>query len=1202
MEPAARRRDALAAPQAAWGYLPFFGHNAVLRIDELRRQGGFTPGFFSDDLDYSVRLTLAGRRIVYRSDIAFGERHPTEWGSFRRRARKWAFGCMQVVRVRARRVLVTPGVPLAHRVGMLEFMGFYPAQALLLAGLLASHLVLPWLAPARHADAWLLASGTLVVGALLAPTLAWAVRARQLARWPSLAWTCALVYGGSILPTVRGVVDGLSTRPRPWVPTNLAHARRAVPRVGWAECGLGLVLLAVPWTAGSATLEFPASYLFMAVFLYAPLTWAAYRAPAPAAARARERVALERAVATLALALALVGFAPARARAERVGVHGASITVDGRAYEVRGVHYSPWLPGTGPGHGAYPSDDVVARDLAAIRDLGANTVLLTDAPSRVIARAHALGLHSIVAFDIGWNDTSRAAFDAQAARVVAHVDSMRAAPGVLMWILGHEVPTWVVDQLGAGEVAGRLRALAATVRAHDGAHLLGHGNWPPTRQLDLSFLDVACFNLYPAWPYEVAVRGYGPYLREVLVPAARGRPLLVSEFGINSLEAGEARQAQVIGDCWREIQASHVAGGVVFEWCDEWWKNWDNPIPGRDYWQRRYDPDDAARHDADPEEYYGIVRADRSAKPALAAVRQMWRGEEPRRSSVPWIVLAGLGAATWFGFGLRRGTRRPGATTPLVIVGVCALGAAAPARGAVITDTVYGDQSNAQFGWTLAGPGDLTATGSATLAVGAHFYTVNDTAAGAVFLWFAGSPSGSAPFLALYGTSAHEHFGESIAGQADVDGDGVPELAIGAPLRSTGGLSSNGSVDLFRGGALAAGPWRSYHGEASDDWFGQSVALGDVDGDGRADVIVGAPYNDRGGSAAGAVFIYRGADPPGSPPWRVLVGQAANDQFGWSVAYVGDVNGDGYGDVVVGARLHTVLAKSSCGRAYLFHGGPAMSVTAAGTWDGEARDDWFGNCVAGVGDVDGGGRPDILVGAPYNDRGGSAAGAAYLFRGEDPPGSAPVAIYVGESANAQFGWSVAGAGDVNGDGHADVLAGARMQASGALTAAGRAYLFAGGAALSTTPIATVDGHAANDWFGNCVANGIGYFHVGRGAMFAGAPYDDTLALDAGSALAAQPATAAAAPSMSPALPTLSAWPSPATGRVWLRVAAAAGSRLVLRDPAGRVVRTFAAIPAEHTFAWDGRDARGVPAPPGVYFAELEGAGVRRVGARIVLVR
>ena len=226
-----------------------------------------------------------------------------------------------------------------------------------------------------------------------------------------------------------------------------------------------------------------------------------------------------------------------------------------------------------------------------------------------------------------------------------------------------------------------------------------------------------------------------------------------------------------------------------------------------------------------------------------------------------------------------------------------------------------------------------------------------------------------------------------------------------------------------------------------------------------------------------------------------------------------------------------------------------------------------------------------------------------MFRGEDPPGSAPVAIYVGESANAQFGWSVAGAGDVNGDGHADVLAGARMQASGALAAAGRAYLFAGGAALSTTPIATVDGHAANDWFGNCVANGIGYFHVGRGAMFAGAPYDDTLALDAGSALAAQLAGTAAAPSVSPALATLSAWPSPAPGRVWLRVsAAAAGSRLVVRDAQGRMVRAFAAISPGRAFAWDGRDARGVPAPAGVYFAELEGAGEQRTGARIVLVR
>jgi hypothetical protein len=170
--------------------------------------------------------------------------------------------------------------------------------------------------------------------------------------------------------------------------------------------------------------------------------------------------------------------------------------------------------------------------------------------------------------------------------------------------------------------------------------------------------------VYPAWPYEVSVKGYGPFLREVLVPLAGDRPLLITEFGINSLEAGESRQADVLTECWREISQSRTVGGVVFEWCDEWWKNHDNPIPGRGYWERRYDRDDALRHDPDPEEHYGIVRSDRTPKPAYEAVGRMWSRRTAGGRWSPWLILAGLGVATWLAFGLgRRGSvaRRPGA-------------------------------------------------------------------------------------------------------------------------------------------------------------------------------------------------------------------------------------------------------------------------------------------------------------------------------------------------------------------------------------------------------------------------------------------------------------------------------------------------------------------------------------------------------------
>ncbi len=658
--------DAFAAPQARWGYLPFFGHNAVVRIADLRALGGLTPGFFSDDLDLSLRLTLSARDIVYRQDIRFGERHPADWLSFRKRSRKWAFGCMQVVRARLRAVLTTPGVPFGQRVGMLEFMGFYPAQALLLAGLLLGHLVLPWMVPNAAGSPALAAFGMVVALALVAPTLAWAVRHRRLREWPAFAWACALVYGGSILSTTQGVIDGLSSRERPWIPTNLVERRLAVPRSAWGECLLGAALFGIPWLVGSPAVSFAATYLFVSTFLFAPLTYLAYREPAREPGPHGPKSLRDAAAGTLSVLLLSLLLAT-RAQADPasyVEVRDQRLMVDFAPFQVRGMHYSPWLPGTGPdGRSSYPSAERVRSDLHAIRSLGANSILVHSAPAWVIRVAWKEGLHSIYAFHISWNDTRRAAFDRQAEGIVTAVDSLRSEPGLMAWILGNEIPAWVVDTLGTHELEDRLRSLAAKIRARDHAHLLGHGNWPPTRQLDLSFLDLACFNLYPAWPYEVAVKGYGPYLRDVLLPAARGKPLLITEFGLNSLEADEPRQAQVLTDCWREISSSQTVGGVLFEWCDEWWKNYDNPIPGKGYWVRRYDPDDAARLDDDPEEHYGIVNSDRRPKLALAAAKQMWSADHSRYPIWPWATLVGLAIVTVWAFRAGQAPRVRGVTT-----------------------------------------------------------------------------------------------------------------------------------------------------------------------------------------------------------------------------------------------------------------------------------------------------------------------------------------------------------------------------------------------------------------------------------------------------------------------------------------------------------------------------------------------------------
>ena len=172
------------------------------------------------------------------------------------------------------------------------------------------------------------------------------------------------------------------------------------------------------------------------------------------------------------------------------------------------------------------------------------------------------------------------------------------------------------------------------------------------------------------------------------------------------------------------------------------------------------------------------------------------------------------------------------------------------------------------------------------------------------------------------------------------------------------------------------------------------------------------------------------------------LGEAAFDNFGISVSGAGDVNGDGFADVIVGAYLNDA-GGGNAGRAYVYYGGPAADAVADLTLTGEAAGDEFGISVSGARDVNGDGFADVIVGANLNDAGGGEAGRAYVYYGG--PGADAVAdlTLTGEAAGDQFGYSVSGAGDVRGDGFADVIVGASLNDAGGLFA-GRAYVYYGG--------------------------------------------------------------------------------------------------------------------------------------------------------------
>ncbi|MCU4800939.1 integrin alpha [Halobacteria archaeon HArc-gm2] len=301
-----------------------------------------------------------------------------------------------------------------------------------------------------------------------------------------------------------------------------------------------------------------------------------------------------------------------------------------------------------------------------------------------------------------------------------------------------------------------------------------------------------------------------------------------------------------------------------------------------------------------------------------------------------------------------------------------------------------------------------------------------------------------------------------------------------------------------------------FHGEDVNDTAGRSVAsAGDVNGDGVDDLIIGAPHNDTGGEDAGAAYVVYG--PVDTDEVELedadvkLVGASADDMAGWSVSHAGDVNDDGYDDVVVGAPNHDSTG-SNTGAAYVVYGGDSLpanmsladaNATLQGT-DADARAGWS---VSNATDADG--DDAVLVGAPYANDG---AGAAYLVPGADADGTATLddaaaATMEGESAGHLAGWSVSGAGDVDDDGTADVVVGA-MNWSGETnetTSAGGAYV------VSTDVSGTVDlgsadliltGASDRDRAGWSVSSAGDVNDDGVADVVVGAPYHDADAVDA----------------------------------------------------------------------------------------------------------
>jgi hypothetical protein len=342
--------------------------------------------------------------------------------------------------------------------------------------------------------------------------------------------------------------------------------------------------------------------------------------------------------------------------------------------------------------------------------------------------------------------------------------------------------------------------------------------------------------------------------------------------------------------------------------------------------------------------------------------------------------------------------------------------------------------ADGNFGQSVCGA-EVTGDERADLIVGAPNEYFTEDGAGRAYV-FSGSTGNYHHPLQSPDPVEEGHFGCSVSLAGDWNNDGNPDVIVGA---SRDGVGAIGKAHIFKGNT---GTWLRTLQSTNpvlEGGFGASVSgAGDVNNDNLADVIVGAPTEHGGSLGSGRAYIFLGDD--GSSLYELVSpNPETGGGFGGSVSGAGDVNSDGYDDVVIGASWEDGGAVNA-GRVYIFsgNGGGLLYTLECPQPEVTGR---FGVSVSGAGDVNDDSYADVIVGALLEIGGVGDAGKAYVFSGNGGG-----LLYSLESPNAEaggyFGFSVSGAGDLNSDGHTEVIVGAPLEDSGA-TDAGRAYLFSG---------------------------------------------------------------------------------------------------------------------------------------------------------------
>ena len=427
------------------------------------------------------------------------------------------------------------------------------------------------------------------------------------------------------------------------------------------------------------------------------------------------------------------------------------------------------------------------------------------------------------------------------------------------------------------------------------------------------------------------------------------------------------------------------------------------------------------------------------------------------------------------------------------------------------------------LGFSVAGVGDMNNDGLADLLIGMPQDAASSNPGGAFLVYGkANSTTGSLAEYqkdisalattpdALSITSTFDTAGFSVSSAGDVNGDGWIDMIISAHFQTVSGLSGNtgntyvvyGSAALSALQTISLGnvggtvPGFVISGWQAGEESGTSVSsAGDFNGDGKADLLVSAYFNDTAGTQAGATYVILGktgntavdlTNIKNNSGGFVILGENGQDMSGVSVSSGGDINGDGLGDILIGAVIAgTGNANPESGKTYVIFGRNTANATidlgqiAAGTGGfailSTTAVEQSGHSVSSAGDINGDGLADIILGAPFGSvDGGASAGRSFVVYGKSTTTNVNLSdvlnntggfAIIGQGAQDLSGYSVGAAGDVNGDGLADLIVGAHgYDAAHSSVLTGRSYIifgsktgaFAAGTAVDNT------GTSAND--------------------------------------------------------------------------------------------------------------------------------------------